>query len=316
MTGLSCRMPDESHKEIIMGEIRVKVKLTNSNDVTRHRLGALAKHQIRMYEADAMVDTGAVRSVIPSHVLEKLGIGIRGTRVAEYSNGRKESVGMSEGIIFDTLGRDTLGRSFDPRGRSPHWTDRSWKTRPVGRLRQSAAVTEPGPPRSTRIQSKITRRLSPMASDPEARVAELNLTLPPAPKAVAVYKTAIQVGNLLFVSGHGPYRADKTLITGRLGQDMTLDQGQEAARQTGLAILATVRDTLGSLNKIKRLVKTFGMVNCTDDFLDQPKVINGYSELMKEIFGDDAGVGARSAVGHNSLPGNIAVEIECIFEVV
>ena len=154
-----------------------------------------------------------------------------------------------------------------------------------------------------------------MASDPEARVAELKLTLPPAPKAVAVYKTAIQVGNLLFVSGHGPYKADKSLITGRLGQDMTIDQGKEAARQTGLAILATVRDTLGSLNKIKRLVKTFGMVNCTDDFADQPKVINGYSELMKDVFGDDAGVGARSAVGHNSLPGNIAVEIECIFEV-
>ena len=154
-----------------------------------------------------------------------------------------------------------------------------------------------------------------MASDPEARVAELKLTLPPAPKAVAVYKTAIQVGNLLFVSGHGPYKADKSLITGRLGQDMTIDQGKEAARQTGLAILATVRDTLGSLNKIKRLVKSFGMVNCTADFADQPKVINGYSELMKEVFGDDAGVGARSAVGHNSLPGNIAVEIECIFEV-
>ena len=154
-----------------------------------------------------------------------------------------------------------------------------------------------------------------MASDPEARVAELKLTLPPAPKAVAVYKTAIQVGNLLFVSGHGPYKADKSLITGRLGQDMTIDQGKEAARQTGLAILATIRDTLGSLNKIKRLVKSFGMVNCTDDFADQPKVINGYSELMKEVFGDDAGVGARSAVGHNSLPGNIAVEIECIFEV-
>ena len=154
-----------------------------------------------------------------------------------------------------------------------------------------------------------------MASDPEARVAELKLNLPPAPKAVAVYKTAIQVGNLLFVSGHGPYKADKSLITGRLGQDMTIDQGKEAARQTGLAILATVRDTLGSLNKIKRLVKSFGMVNCTADFADQPKVINGYSELMKEVFGDDAGVGARSAVGHNSLPGNIAVEIECIFEV-
>lgn len=154
-----------------------------------------------------------------------------------------------------------------------------------------------------------------MASDPDKRIEELHLTLPPAPKAVAVYKTAIQVGNLLFVSGHGPYKADKTLITGRLGKDMTIEQGKEAAKQTGLAILATVKDTLGSLSKVKRLVKSFGMVNCTDDFADQPKVINGYSELMKDVFGDDAGVGARSAVGHNSLPGNIAVEIECIFEV-
>ncbi len=154
-----------------------------------------------------------------------------------------------------------------------------------------------------------------MASDPDKRIEELHLTLPPAPKAVAVYKTAIQVGNLLFVSGHGPYKADKTLITGRLGRDMTIEQGKEAAKQTGLAILATVKETLGSLNKVKRLVKSFGMVNCTDDFADQPKVINGYSELMKDVFGDDAGVGARSAVGHNSLPGNIAVEIECIFEV-
>ena len=154
-----------------------------------------------------------------------------------------------------------------------------------------------------------------MTSDPDKRIEELQLTLPPAPKAVAVYKTAIQVGNLLFVSGHGPYKADKTLITGRLGQDMTIEQGKEAAKQTGLAILATVKDTLGSLGKVKRLVKSFGMVNCTADFADQPKVINGYSELMKDVFGDDAGVGARSAVGHNSLPGNIAVEIECIFEV-
>ena len=154
-----------------------------------------------------------------------------------------------------------------------------------------------------------------MANDPETRIVELKLTLPPAPKAVAVYKTAIQVGNLLYVSGHGPYKADKTLITGRLGQDLTLEQGKEAARQTGLAILATLRETLGSLNKVKRLIKSFGMVNCTADFTDQPKVINGYSELMKDVFGDDAGVGARSAIGHNSLPANIAVEIECIFEV-
>lgn len=152
-------------------------------------------------------------------------------------------------------------------------------------------------------------------SSPEKRVQELHLTLPPAPKPVAVYKTAVKLGNLLFVSGHGPLKADKTLITGRLGQNMTLEQGKEAARQTGLAILATVKDTLGSLDKVKRLVKTFGMVNCTDDFADQPKVINGFSELMKDVFGEDAGVGARSAVGHNSLPGNIAVEIECIFEV-
>jgi enamine deaminase RidA (YjgF/YER057c/UK114 family) len=154
-----------------------------------------------------------------------------------------------------------------------------------------------------------------MPSDAEKRIQELHLTLPPAPKPVAVYKTAVKLGNLLYVSGHGPVKADRSTITGRLGQDMTLDQGKDAARQVGLAVLATVKDTLGSLNKVKRLVKTFGMVNCTDDFTDQPKVINGFSELMKDVFGEDAGVGARSAVGHNSLPGNIAVEIECIFEV-
>jgi enamine deaminase RidA (YjgF/YER057c/UK114 family) len=152
-------------------------------------------------------------------------------------------------------------------------------------------------------------------SSPEKRVQELHLALPPAPKPVAVYRTAVKAGNMLYVSGHGPLKADKSLITGRLGKDLTLEQGKEAARQVGLAILATVKDQLGSLDKVKRLVKTFGMVNCTDDFLDQPKVINGFSELMRDVFGDEAGVGARSAVGHNSLPGNIAVEIECIFEV-
>ena len=154
-----------------------------------------------------------------------------------------------------------------------------------------------------------------MPSPPDTRIQELHLTLPPAPKPVAVYKTAVKHGNLLFVSGHGPLKADKTMITGRVGQDMTLEQGKEAARQVGLAILSTVRSHLGSLDKVKRLVKTFGMVNCTDDFKDQPQVINGFSELMKDVFGEDAGVGARSAVGHNSLPGNIAVEIECIFEI-
>lgn len=154
-----------------------------------------------------------------------------------------------------------------------------------------------------------------MSSKPETRVQELHLTLPPAPKPVAVYKTAVKHGNLLFVSGHGPLKPDGTLIVGCLGKDMDLEKGQEAARQTGLAILATLRSHLGSLDKVKRLVKTFGMVNCTADYKDQPKVINGFSELMRDVFGEDSGVGARSAVGHNALPGGIAVEIEAIFEV-
>jgi enamine deaminase RidA (YjgF/YER057c/UK114 family) len=154
-----------------------------------------------------------------------------------------------------------------------------------------------------------------MASPPDTRVQELHLTLPPAPKPMAVYKSAVRVGNLVFCSGHGPLKPDGTLILGCVGKDLTWEQGKEAARQTGLALLATLKATLGSLNKVKRLVKSFGMVNCTADFKDQPKVINGYSELMKDVFGDDAGVGARSAVGHNALPNGMAVEIEAIFEV-
>jgi enamine deaminase RidA (YjgF/YER057c/UK114 family) len=154
-----------------------------------------------------------------------------------------------------------------------------------------------------------------MSSKPETRVQELHLTLPPAPKPVAKYKTAVRVGNMLYVSGHGPLKPDKTMITGKVGKDLNLEQGKAAARQVGLAILATVKDTMGSLDKVTRLVKTLGLVNCTDDFKDQPQVINGFSELMADVFGEDNGVGARSAVGTNSLPSNISVEIECIFEV-
>jgi len=153
-----------------------------------------------------------------------------------------------------------------------------------------------------------------MASNPEARIQELHLTLPPAPKPVAKYKTAVVAGNMLYVSGHGPLKADGTMMTGRVGSEVTPEQGKAAARQTGLAILATIRATLGSLDKVKRLVKVLGMVNCTADFKDQPVVINGFSELMAEVFGEDAGVVARSAVGMGSLPGNISVEVECIFE--
>ena len=149
---------------------------------------------------------------------------------------------------------------------------------------------------------------------PEARLKELNLTLPPPPKPVAKYKTAVQVGNMLYVSGHGPLKEDKTMITGRVGADLNLDQGKQAARQVGLAILSTVKATIGSLDKVKRLIKTLGLVQCTNEFRDQPQVINGFSDLMAEVFGDDDGVGARSAIGTNSLPANIAVEIECIFE--
>ena len=155
-----------------------------------------------------------------------------------------------------------------------------------------------------------------MPSKPETRIQELHLTLPAPPKPVAKYRTAVLTGNLLFVSGHGPAKlSDKTPLTGRVGADLTAEQGKEAARAVGVGILSTVRAALGSLDRVRRLVKTLGLVNCTDDFKDQPQVINGFSELMAEVFGEDAGVGARSAVGTNSLPNNIPVEIECIFEV-
>jgi enamine deaminase RidA (YjgF/YER057c/UK114 family) len=148
----------------------------------------------------------------------------------------------------------------------------------------------------------------------DARLAELKLELPPAPKPVATYVTAVKQGNLLYVSGHGPLRSDSTLIVGKVGADMDVAGGNAAARQTGLAILATVKTHLGSLDKVTRLVKVLGMVNSTPDFADHPKVINGFSDLMVEVFGEP-GKGARSAVGMGSLPGGIAVEIEAIFEV-
>jgi enamine deaminase RidA (YjgF/YER057c/UK114 family) len=150
----------------------------------------------------------------------------------------------------------------------------------------------------------------------EARLKELNITLPAPNVPMARYKMTVRVGNTLYVSGHGPARISATTpVTGKVGADLTLEQGQESARAVGLAILATVHNALGSLDKVVRLVKTLGMVNCTPTYTDQPKVINGFSDLMADVFGEDAGVGARSAVGMGSLPGNIAVEIECIFEV-
>ena len=153
-------------------------------------------------------------------------------------------------------------------------------------------------------------------SKPETRLQELHLALPTPPKPVAKYKPAVLVGTILYVSGHGPAKlSDKTPMSGKVGADLSPEQGKEAARAVGLNILATVRATLGSLDKVKRLVKTLGFVNCVDGFKEQPQVINGFSELMAEVFGDEVGVGARSALGINALPINIPIEIECIFEV-
>ena len=148
----------------------------------------------------------------------------------------------------------------------------------------------------------------------EQRLAALSLELPPAPQPVAVYRPVVVVNGLAYVSGHGPVRTDGSLITGRVGSELDLEAGKAAARQVGLAVLATLRAHFGSLNAIKRVIKTLGMVNSAPDFLEHPKVINGCSELFADVFGEEAGIGARSAVGMGPLPGNIAVEIEVIFE--
>lgn len=148
----------------------------------------------------------------------------------------------------------------------------------------------------------------------DQRFAALNLELPPAPKPVGVYKPIVIVGNLAYLSGHGPLRPDKSLIIGRVGADLSLEEGRLAARQVGLALLATLIAQLGSLDRVARVVKVLGMVNATPDFEQHPKVINGASELFAEVWGQDNGVGARSAVGMGSLPDNIPVEIEMIVE--
>ncbi len=149
---------------------------------------------------------------------------------------------------------------------------------------------------------------------PEAKLKELNITLPPAPSPKGVYKPILQDKKYVYVSGHGPVTLDNGLLTGRVGSEVTKDQGKAAARQTGLAILSTLRTNLGSLSQIKRVIKVFGMVNCTPDFTEHPYVINGASELFAEIFGKENGIGVRSAVGMGSLPENITVEIEAVFE--
>lgn len=153
------------------------------------------------------------------------------------------------------------------------------------------------------------------ASSAEDQLKQLKLELPPVAKSRNPLVPAVRAGDMLYVSGHGPLPVEGKPVIGKLGQDLDVKQGRAAARSVGLQILSVVRAELGSLDKVVRLVKTLGMVNCTADFKEQPQVINGFSELMIEVFGEQSGKGARSAVGMASLPGGIPVEIEAIFQV-
>ena len=153
-----------------------------------------------------------------------------------------------------------------------------------------------------------------MDTSPTQRFQQTGLTLPPAPKPIGVYKSFIIDGNHLYVSGHGPWVDDHTLIKGRVGEDISIEDGKAAAQQVGLSILSTIMASLGNLDKVKRVIKVLGMVNCNADFEKHPYIINGCSELFKTIWGEDNGVGVRSAVGMGSLPDNIPVEIEAMFE--
>ena len=148
----------------------------------------------------------------------------------------------------------------------------------------------------------------------EERFNKLGLSLPPAPTPLGVYKPYLIDGKYLYLSGHGPVRDDKTLIIGRIGKELNIEEGKLAARQVGLTMISTIRTHVGYLDKIKRVIKVLGMVNCTPDFEKHPFIINGASELFAKVWGEENGIGVRSAVGMGSLPDNIPVEIEALFE--
>ena len=148
----------------------------------------------------------------------------------------------------------------------------------------------------------------------DQRFEQLDLSIPPAPSPLGVYKPYLIDGKYFYVSGHGPLRNDKSLIIGRVGQELNIEEGKLAARQVGLTILSTIKNNLGSFDKIKRVIKIFGMVNCILEFEKHPYIINGCSELFSAIWGEENGIGVRSAVGMGSLPDNIPVEIEALFE--
>ena len=151
-------------------------------------------------------------------------------------------------------------------------------------------------------------------NDADKQFEKLGLSLPPSPEPKGLYKPCLIDGKYLYLSGHGPFKNDSTLIIGRIGKELSKEEGKLAAHQVGLAMLSTIKKNLGSFNRIKRVIKILGMVNCVPEFEQHPYIINGCSELFAEVWGRDNGVGTRSAVGFGSLPDNIPVEIEAIFE--
>lgn len=163
-------------------------------------------------------------------------------------------------------------------------------------------------------ENQIIKKTPPANYDPAAKLAALGIELPEAASPVANYVNTVRVGNLIFLAGKGPKKDDDEYVKGKVGEDLTIEEGYEAARLTGIAQLAVLQAELGNLNRVKRCVKVLGMVNCTSDFTQHPEVVNGFSDLMVEVFGD-RGKHARAAVGMGSLPRNIAVEVEMIVEV-
>ena len=152
-----------------------------------------------------------------------------------------------------------------------------------------------------------------MSKSPSEKIKELGLEFPPAPKPAGVYRPILVVGKFLYVSGHGPVNNDGSLMQGRAGDNLNIEEAKLAARQVGLTMLSSILTHFGDIDKIKRIVKVFGMVNCTPDFINHPTVMNGFSELMADVFGKENGIGVRSAVGM-MLPDGIPVEVEAMFE--
>lgn len=151
--------------------------------------------------------------------------------------------------------------------------------------------------------------------NPEQKLKEMGIEIKEKAPSASKIVSAVRTGNLVFLSGHGPTRPDGTNVVGKLGADLSVEQGQEAARFTGIQLLTSLKAEIGDLNKVKRIVKVLGMVNSTPDFVQSPAVINGFTDLMLEVFGEEKGKHARSAVGMVSLPNGIAVEIEMIVEI-